>query len=297
MTSENAFDHLASDYDETFTHTPIGRYLRGRVHRRLARLFRAGDRVLELGCGTGEDALWLAGRGVSILATDASQAMLDITQAKVAGSPLVRVARLDLRLLPLPPPSNPLPVYAKGRNVLPLLTGEAGRGFDGVFANFGPLNGLDDWRPLAAWLAARVKPGGAVAFAVMSPLCMWEMIWHGAHGDLKTALRRWRRDTRFQPLPPSPYTEKGNGGEKESGSKAMLVRYPTIRRLTRDFAPHFRRIHIEPLGLFLPPSDVFGAVEKRPRLFKMLMRLEERFGRWGHLALLADHYWIEFRRV
>lgn len=296
MTPQNAFDLLASDYDETFTYTSIGRYLRRRVHSRLERLFQAGDHVLELGCGTGEDALWLAGRGVSVLATDASEAMLNIAQAKAADNPLVQVARLDLRLLPLTPPPNPLPVHGEGENALPLLMGEAGRGFNGVFASFGPLNGLDDWRPLAAWLSARVKPSGTAAFGVMSPLCMWEMIWHGAHGDFKTAFRRWRKDTRFQPQKPSPPAQ-GEGKSSRFAAEPLRVSYPTIRRLTRDFAPHFRRVHIEPLGLFLPPSDVFGAVEKRPRLFKMLMRLEERFGRWGHLALLADHYWIEFERL
>jgi SAM-dependent methyltransferase len=288
MTPQNAFDLLASDYDETFSYTPIGRYLRGRVHSRLERLFRAGDHVLELGCGTGEDALRLAGRGVSVLATDASEAMLDIAQAKTADSGRVRVEKLDLRMLPVSGDTGSTP------NPQP-----SALAFDGAFANFGPLNGLDDWRPLAAWLSARVKPGGMAAFGVMSPLCMWEMIWHGTHGDFKTAFRRWRKDTRFQPQKPSPPSPlpQGEGKSSRFAAEPFRVSYPTIRRLTRDFAPHFRRVHVEPLGLFLPPSDVFGGVEKRPGLLKVLMRLEDRFGRWGGLALLADHYWIEFERL
>jgi hypothetical protein len=54
---------------------------------------------------------------------------------------------------------------------------------------------------------------------------------------------------------------------------------------------------VQPIGLFLPPSDAFGVVEKRPRLQRLLMDLEQRLGRYGKLALLADHYWIEFERV
>lgn len=246
------FDPLAPTYDADFTESSIARYLRGRVHRRLDGLFRSGDHVLELGCGTGEDALYLASRGVSVLATDASDAMLDTAHAKTQGTPLVTVAKLDLKQLP---------------------ANEA-RQFDGVFSNFGALNCLDDWRPLAAWLASHVKRGGVAAFGVMSPLCLWEIGWHGAHGDFKTAFRRLRADTRF------------NG---------ISIRYPSIRRLTRDFAPHFRRVHVEALGLFLPPSDVYGVLEKRPRLLRPLMALERRF---GHLApSLADHYWVEFRRT
>jgi hypothetical protein len=70
-----------------------------------------------------------------------------------------------------------------------------------------------------------------------------------------------------------------------------------MRRLTRDFAPYFRRAHVEPLGVFLPPSDVYGVVEKRQRLFSLLLYLEERFGKSRMLALLGDHYWIEFARI
>jgi hypothetical protein len=74
------------------------------------------------------------------------------------------------------------------------------------------------------------------------------------------------------------------------------VIYPRIGRLSRDFAPYFERIHVQPLGLFLPPSDVFGVIEKRPRLMQMLMALEARFAQARLLAALADHYWVEFRR-
>ncbi|MBI5671403.1 MAG: class I SAM-dependent methyltransferase [Chloroflexi bacterium] len=322
MNSFHPFDPLAPTYDSDFTDTAIGRYLRGRVQARLTQHFKAGDHVLELGCGTGEDALWLAGRGVSVLATDTSAAMLDITLAKAAGYPLVRVARLDLRELPvascqMPEGSHQSSVVNRQSNMAELKTDHWELGtrnselhpapstqysalsFDGVFASFGPLNCLDEWRTLAVWLAARVKPGGVAAFGVMSPLCLWEMAWHGAHGDFRTAFRRWRQGVTFQALPstPSPPAGRGSVLEETPLSEAMVIHYPTIQRLTRDFAPYFRRMHVEPLGLFLPPSDVYGAVEKRPRLFKLLMSLEERFGKYRILALLADHYWMEFERT
>jgi SAM-dependent methyltransferase len=256
-----AFDALAPDYDSAFTGTAIARYLRGRVHRRLETRFQMGDSVLELGCGTGEDALYLARRGVRVLAADASQAMLDAARAKTADEPLVTVARLDLRTLPLFVQTN-------------------GETFDGIFSNFGPLNCLDGWRGLASWLAARIKPGGIAAFGVISPLCLWEIGWHGLHGDFRLAARRLRKGTTFQP----------------DGAQAMPIHYPSIRRLERDFAPYFRRIHVEGLGLFLPPSDVYGVIEKRPRLLKTLMSLEQHFAGYGALSLFADHYWIEFER-
>lgn len=266
MNPSQAFDPLAATYDNTFTHTEIGRYLRDQVHARLDRHFRAGDHVLELGCGTGEDALRLAERGVHVTATDISEGMLASARAKTVGNVLVRVERLDLRTL------TPYPPRHEGEE----------EQFDGAFSNFGPMNCLEEWRTLAGWLADRIKTGGIVGLGVMSPLCMWEPLWHGLHGNFKTATRRWRKSTMFQP---------------DAVSEPITVTYPSIGRISKDFAPHFRRAYVQPLGLFLPPSDVFGAIEKRPRLFNTLMALEKRFGQTAALAMLADHYWIEFQKI
>lgn len=266
MNQPQAFDPLSATYDNTFTHTQIGRYLRDQVHARLDRHFRTGNHVLELGCGTGEDALRLAERGIQVTATDVSEGMLASAREKTAGNPLVQVERLDLRTLT---PYRPLP-HGEGEQ------------FDGVFSNFGPMNCLEEWRTLAGWLAARVKMGGIVGLGVMSPLCIWEPLWHGLHGNFKTATRRWRKKTVFHP---------------DGVSEPIIVTYPSISRISNDFAPHFRRVYVQPLGLFLPPSDVFGAIEKRPRLLKTLMGLEKRFGHTSALAMLADHYWIEFQKI
>lgn len=260
MNQPQAFDPLAASYDSTFTDTQIGGYLRGIVQSRLTQHFTVGSHILELGCGTGEDALWLANRGFRVTATDVSEGMLATARAKCSGHPTIQVQHLDLRRLT----DDSLPVA-----------------FDGVFSNFGPLNCLSEWRTLANWLAQRVKSGSIVGLGVMSPFCFWEPLWHGLHGDWRTATRRWRKYTTFQP---------------DAASEPIEVNYPTIKLITNDFAPHFRRTFVRGIAVFLPPSDVYGAIEKRPQLLKRLMSLEERFGSWPKLALLADHYWIEFER-
>jgi SAM-dependent methyltransferase len=247
-----AFDALAPTYDDDFTQTRIGRYLRGRVHRRLLTHFSPGAHLLELGCGTGEDALFLAERGLHIIATDASPAMLDITREKTQHLENVSVQPLDLSQ--------------------PHLTSHTR--FDGVFSNFGALNCLDNRSPLAEWLSRRVQPGGMIAFGVMAPFCIWELLWHGLHGDTETALRRIRG----------------------SSFGELTITYPSVKRLTDDFKPYFERVHRMPLGLFLPPSDVFGVVEKRPRLLNFLTHLENLTAGIAPLANFADHYWIEFQR-
>jgi hypothetical protein len=76
----------------------------------------------------------------------------------------------------------------------------------------------------------------------------------------------------------------------------LWITYPTPRQLAADFAPQFRRVHLEGLGLFLPPSEIFAAVERRPRLWRLLAALESRLAPRARLAPLADHYWIELVR-
>ena len=70
----SAFDGVADRYDVEFTDTAVGRALRSVVWSRLVTVFRPSQRILELGCGTGEDAIRLAMAGMSVVATDPSPA-------------------------------------------------------------------------------------------------------------------------------------------------------------------------------------------------------------------------------
>lgn len=155
----NAFDTLAPDYDLTFTHTTIGRHLRERTHAALMTLVKPGDHILELGCGTGEDAIFTVGLGAHVVAADASAGML-ATAARKAADAEITFVQLDLNQLPQ-------------TFTAPL--------FQGVLSNFGPINCVVDRTALAAWLYQRTAPGAFVALGVMPPLCAWEFLWHAAH--------------------------------------------------------------------------------------------------------------------
>ncbi|MDX2161259.1 MAG: methyltransferase domain-containing protein [bacterium] len=254
-----AFDALAPSYDADFTQSPIAAHLRARVGRRLLRHFKPGAAVLELGCGTGEDARFLAAHGFRVIATDTSAGMIEQARLKNADQPLITCALLDL---------NDLPLVQDVRFTA-----------DHAFSNFGAINCVQDRRALAAWLAAHLPPGGTAAFGVMSPLCLWEIGWHGLHGEFGIAFRRQRGFSAFQ----------------IDGSAPMRVYYPTIGQITRAFAPYFRRVHVEPLGLFLPPTAGYRVIERRPRLLRMLTKIDDALT-IPSLALFADHYWIEFER-
>src|ERR1700722_17454846 len=121
----SAFDAIASGYDSQFTATTLGAAMRRAVWARCAVRFASGSRVLEMNCGTGEDALWLARRGVKGVATDVSPPTLQVAENKLAASPRSGSARFH-RLA-----WEALDTFDEGP-------------FDGVLSNFGGLNCVDD---------------------------------------------------------------------------------------------------------------------------------------------------------
>jgi len=77
-----AFDSIAETYDQLFTNSKVGRAQRDVVWQRAAHLFPCGGRILELNCGTGEDAVFLAERGIEVTACDASVLMIHQARAR-----------------------------------------------------------------------------------------------------------------------------------------------------------------------------------------------------------------------
>lgn len=269
VSGAHPFDAAAEGYDSDFTGTQLARWLRETVWAVLGETFAAGDRVLELGCGTGEDAVWLARRGVRVTATDASTAMLNAAQRKVdaAGvNDMIDFAAMNLSALPVADDRSP--------------TTDHRSPFDGVFSNFGPLNCLADRRPLAAALARWIKPGGKVVLVVMGPLCPWEIGWHLLHGQPRAALRRL-----------------GSGVKAHVGDGATIpVWYPSPRTLAREFGDAFDVVELAGIGSVLPPSYLNHLVERRPGLFSRLAKLDRGIGHRWPAAWLNDHYLMVLQR-
>ena len=81
------FDAVADEYDGRFTTSLIGRAQRESVWLEMDRLFRPGQRILEINCGTGVDALHLDALGIHVVACDASAKMVDVARRRLEASP------------------------------------------------------------------------------------------------------------------------------------------------------------------------------------------------------------------
>ena len=201
------FDAVAEHYDETFTSSIIGLAQRAAVWKELAKAYRSGDRVLEIGCGTGADACFLAERGVRVTATDASAQMIVVATRRIHASNLDTFVQLRT-------------LRAEHISSLP-----ATQSFDGALSNFGALNCVEDIQQLARDLARLLRPGAKVFLCWMGPYCLWEMLSYTLQGKWSKAFRRLR----------------GEGVTATLADGALVrVRYPSVGSLARCFAPWFR---------------------------------------------------------
>ena len=255
-----AFDAIADHYDRIFTHSIVGKAQRSLVQETVLRHLRPGQRILDLNCGTGEDAIWLASHGMSVLACDISERMIVIAKQKAAGHD--NGSDIDFAVC--------------ANEELERLRSDAP--FDGVLSNFGGLNCTADLAAVANALPRLVRLRGSLFLCMLSRVCAWEILWYTARGEWKKAFRRLE-----------------NGGtEAKVGGTAFRVYYPSVREVERVFAPSFKLVSWRAIGLALPPSWLASAFHDRPSIIDSLTGADRLLGALPVLRGLGDHLLFHF---
>jgi SAM-dependent methyltransferase len=158
-----AFDQMARNYDALWTNTLIGRAQREAVWRWIDPLFQPGDSILDLGCGTGADAVHMMNRGLHVTGVDASTEM--VLMARAGGVEAQQLALENLDRLD--------------------------RLYDGIVSNFGVLNCIDDLQALGIQLGRLMRRGSCLAICLMGPVCLWETCHYLKRSRPRKAFRRW----------------------------------------------------------------------------------------------------------
>jgi ubiquinone/menaquinone biosynthesis C-methylase UbiE len=257
------FDAVAARYDDTFTYSRIGQAQRASVWRELAKTFRPGQRVLEIGCGTGIDACFLAKRGVRVVACDSSSQMIAAATRRIQENGLQNLVR---------------PVWLRAEDMAALHTSEL---FDGAFSNFGVLNCVEDLRRVSLDLARLLKPRATALLCWMGASCAWEIAWYLAHGNGRKAFRRLSRD---------------GVTARIADGVSVRVHYPTVSALARAFAPNFCLKSIKGIGVAVPPSYLEPWAQRHPRLLQLCERADLFAGRCPGIRVLADHVLVRLQR-
>jgi ubiquinone/menaquinone biosynthesis C-methylase UbiE len=234
------YDAIAAEYDAQVRGDA---WMRRKLHAHYASVFRPGQRVLDIGCGTGIDAEFLAASGVCVLGIDTSGEMLARLRARIDAAGLGdRVEARELLIQQL----NRL--------------GE--QRFDGIISAFASLSTVPHLMPFARDATRLVRPGGRMILHMLNRFSLWEFLGHVVHGRW-TAAEQVGRDSR------RVFTI---GGQPVQHSV-----YFAEDAYRRYFMAGFRLRGTYGLGTLRPPHTV----ERLPRgVVDILERLDLRVGGW-----------------
>ena len=258
----SAFDAIAPRFDERFGGWLSVAAQRRAVRAALVEAFPRNGRILEIGGGTGEDAVFLAQSGYKVLLTDASPSMVDHALAKLR--PLGSDAEVT--------PAEDLEHFAVERS----LNGR--EQFDGAFSNFAPLNCVVDLEPVARGLAHMLKPGSPAMLVLFGTLCPGEMVTELLRFRWKQVLRRTQRGPMKARL----------------GLREFEIVYHRRAALEAVFAPWFSLNKVLGVGVAVPPSGAEPWISGHPRLLAAMEAVDRVVSR--PLAMLGDHVLYQFRR-
>lgn len=160
MTPPARYRFSARYYDLISAEWPV--YRAGRIAAINLLALRPGQRILDIGCGTGLNFCHLQrriGPTGSITGVDASPQMLDRARrrARSAGWNNIRLIEADA-------------------TALDAATLDAGDGFDGAISSYA-LSLMPNWSRAMALMMAVTRPGGRVAVVDMQKPTAWAAVW------------------------------------------------------------------------------------------------------------------------
>jgi ubiquinone/menaquinone biosynthesis C-methylase UbiE len=251
------FDKAAPNYDTTFTNSVIGKLQRDLVYHQFSKVINEHNpkTILEINCGTGEDAIWLAEQKIEVMATDISSTMIEIAKSKSVLENLTFI-QTDI---------NQIDNDFSAKN------------FDLIFSNFGGLNCLS-LSEMSAFLknsAQILSPKGHLVLVIMPKSTLWELCYFLFKLDFKNAFRRKKK-----------YAIANVNGEK------VTTYYYNPKDIVNLANTNFVVKQINPIGFFVPPSYLEPFFKNKPKMISDLSELEQKIKNRSWLSKYADHYII-----
>lgn len=251
------FDSYAIHYDDHFTNSLIGKAQREQVYKQLNKVIKNDVKnVLEINCGTGEDALWLANKGINVLATDISEGMIEVAKLKTDKVEFRQLNCINIKSLS---PAT----------------------YDLIFSNFGGLNCLssNELIQFKNGCDAVQTKGNRLVFVIMGTQCWWERFYFNLKKDKDKSTRRQNK----------------KGAETIINDEKFKTYYYSPKYFEELFQDDYEYATTKPIGLFVPPSYLESYFIKRKFLLGVLRFFDGLFS-FSFLSNFSDHYIIIFKK-
>ena len=251
------FDKAAQNYDTTFTNSVIGKLQRDLVYHQFSKVINEHNpkTILEINCGTGEDAVWLAEQKIEVIATDISSTMIEIAKSKSVLENLTFI-KTDINQI---------------------VTDFSPKNFDLIFSNFGGLNclSLSEMTNFLKNAGQILSAKGHLVLVIMPKSTLWEQCYFLLKLDFKNAFRRKKE-----------YAIANVDGEK------VTTYYYNPKDIVNLTNANFVVRQINPIGFFVPPSYLEPFLKNKPKMISDLSELEQKIKNQSWLSKYADHYII-----
>lgn len=250
-----SFDDEAKKYDYNFTESLIGKAQRNMVHYHIKKHLTKTLNILEINCGTGVDAIWLAEQKHNIIATDISEKMILEASCKTE---LKNLTFLQLDLLK---------VHDKFK----------GDNFDFMFSNFGGLNCLtkSDLKYFFQNISSILHSKSKIALVIMPKNTIWEQVYFILKQRTQEAFRRKKESVIVN-----------------VSNELITTYYYNPKDIVNLSKSNFTCIECKPIGFFVPPSYLEPFVKRHQIVFRILRKLDVVIKSFSFLSKYADHYLI-----
>jgi SAM-dependent methyltransferase len=259
------FDHITATNDTVFTPSAIGQFQRKQVWDYLSSITPQlhGLDILELNCGSGDDALLFGDKDFNIIATDVSAEMFKVSEAKAPQYSLqhtISTKYLDLD-------SFDENLFQKK--------------FDLIFSNFGGVSSINPeiLKRFLQKIPSVLAPGGRFVAVVMPRFCLWESMYFLSRCQFRKMFRRWTK-------------EEAAGFTAHGSLKTWFYKPSEIISWSKN---KFKLVQVRPVGFALPPLCFENVFAFRKGFLLKLNALEQRFNRLPLFSRISDHFLIDLQ--
>lgn len=228
---------------------------RSLVYKEFSNHLDCVENILEINCGTGEDAIWLARQNFNVTATDISPKMIEVAKSKAYFDQL----------------------HFQITDIKKIGSIFNDREFDLVFSNFGGLNCLTkaELKQFFEDSKSLLSERGKLVLVIMPKNTFWEQLYFLSKARFSEAFRRKKE-----------FVLADADGQK------VATYYYNPKDIVNLSGNDFELVVQKPIGFFVPPSYMEPFFRNKKGLLRFLDAIENRISNWGFLSKHADHFII-----